>query len=380
VSKINRIRDYSHPKHTKNSVRGVLTVCVLLLFFCTPLFAYQKGVVLGLYSKDPQHSYAEDLVEIKKLGADHVSLVVSWYQKDSSANEIYPRYKPFEDFNTTPDLKIIKVIQQAQKRGLKIFLFPILRIEERKEKEWRGNIHPKDLQLWLKNYQNFTLHYARLAEKYHVTLFSIGSELCSVENQTQFWNNLIASIRQFYKGQLIYSANWDHYKKIDFWDKLDFLGLNGYYELADNSKPKLQDVIRKWWDIENEISAWQEHHHKPLIFTEIGYPSMDGTCQKPWDYTRNAPVDLEEQALCYEAFFLSWEKSQKLGGVYFWNWYGQGGVNDRSYTPRGKPAEKVLTKWYRNIPLSSPSSPLVSSPAAEPKPTAISLTAPRSSS
>jgi hypothetical protein len=296
-----------------------------------------------------------------------VSLVVSWYQKNIHSTQIYPRWKADGDFDTLPDNKLTEVIRQAHQAGLEVFLFPILRIEQRKDKDWRGVVSPSNKAQWFESYRRFTLHYARISSANHVELFSVGSELCSMEKELKFWTGLIAQIRSFYNGKLLYSANWDHYKKIGFWDRLDYLGLNGYYEVATSDHPTLQQITRKWWDIENELADWQERHHKKIIFTEIGYPSIDGGCQKPWDYTREAPVNLAEQALCYEAFFISWSKSQKLGGVYFWNWYGQGGENDRSYTPRGKPAEKILIKWFQES--SSYSSPSLASPPPAPAPT-----------
>jgi len=355
-------------------MKRILTVLLFLAsLWCGDALSYQKGIALGLYAKDPAYTYETELKEIKALGSTHVSLVVSWYQKDVRANEIYPRWQRVGDFDTPPDAQLIQVIDGARRAGLEVFLFPILRIEERKPKEWRGVIAPQDLKTWQESYRRFVMHYAHIAAKHGVALYLVGSELCSQEQNVDFWKNLIARVRKVYRGEIIYSANWDHYKKIRFWDDLDYLGLNGYYEMSKSGQPLVQEVVRRWWDISNEIAAWQETHKKKLIFTEIGYPSVDGGCAHPWDYTRPAPVDLQEQAVCYEAFFLSWNKSQNLGGVYFWNWYGQGGENDRSYTPRGKPAEKVLTRWYRDA---SSSSPVSSPPAAEPAPAAVRSTGP----
>jgi hypothetical protein len=328
------------------------------LFFPNLAASYQKGIALGLYSKEPGYDYGADLKEIKDAGATHVSLVVSWYQNNIRSQKIYPRWKTVGDYDTTSDAVLAGVIQQAHDLGLEVFLFPILRIENRQSKEWRGVVAPANKSLWLKNYRNFTMHYARFAAQHGVVLFSIGSELCSMEGEQVFWKKLIRDIRRFYQGKLLYSANWDHYQKITFWRDLDFLGLNAYYELTANAAPTMQELLTKWWDIQNEINSWQEKNHKPLIITEIGYPSIDGTCSKPWDYTREGNIDLEEQALCYEAFFRTWAPqgdsashepgNPKFAGVYFWNWYGQGGSDDRSYTPRGKPALEVLKKWYKS--------------------------------
>ncbi len=343
-----------------------ILLALSLLLFAPPAFGYQKGIVLGLYAKDRSYSYEQDLKEIRKTGADHVSLVVSWYQKDIRSDAIYPRWIPLGDFDTTPDKKLVEVISQARHLGLKVFLFPILRLEERTEKEWRGVLVPRNKEQWLKSYRDFTMHYARLAAAQGVELFSVGSELCTMEQEERYWRKLIRDIRSFYRGKLLYSANWDHYKKIAFWDALDYLGLNGYYELTQSDRPALDELLRSWWNIQNDLATWQDQNRqKPILFTEIGYPSVDGGCSKPWDYTRQDEPDLQEQALCYRAFFLTWGKSQRLGGVYFWNWYGQGGENDRNYTPRGKPAEKILTEWYNAAfpisgPISGPSSGSIS--------------------
>lgn len=333
----------------------------------------QKGIALGLYSKDPAYTYEQELKEIKATGADHVSLVVSWYQKDIRSNTIYPKYLSAteqHDNVTTPDSQLTGVIDQAHQLGLKVFLFPILRLTERKGKEWRGDLKPADPAAWWVSYHHFTLNYARLAEKHGVELYSVGSELCSQEPDNREWRHLIKEVRDVYRGKLLYSANWDHYQKIGFWRDLDFLGLNGYYQLASHPNPTLNELITRWNQIREKLVHWQDLYNRPIILTELGYPSMDGASEDPWDYSRQAKIDLEEQALCYEAFFRVWggrnpaslnqasltqARDKRLGGVYFWNWYGDGGPEDRGYTPRNKPAEQVLTQWFQNF-LPSPSS------------------------
>ena len=41
-----------------------------------------------------------------------------------------------------------------------------------------------------------------------------------------------------------------------------------------------------------------------------------------------------------------WQADPRLRGIYIWNWFGVGGEDDLSYTPRGKPAMHVLAHWY----------------------------------
>jgi hypothetical protein len=83
-----------------------------------------------------------------------------------------------------------------------------------------------------------------------------------------------------------------------------------------------------------------------VVLTEVGYGSIDGANRRPWDHTATGPVDLAEQRDCYAAFCATAGRAPRLAGVYFWNWFGVGGPNDRGYTPRGKPAAHVLAGYF----------------------------------
>ncbi|MCB1733536.1 MAG: hypothetical protein KDI21_23895, partial [Halieaceae bacterium] len=82
---------------------------------------------------------------------------------------------------------------------------------------------------------------------------------------------------------------------------------------------------------------------------EVGYPSLDGAAIAPWDHTRGAPVDLEEQRRAYAAATAALLELAPAG-VFFWTWLGEGGRFDRHYTPRGKPAEAVLRRYLGRAP------------------------------
>jgi hypothetical protein len=86
----------------KDTLPGVKVL--LLLFLCGAAHA-DKGVALGLFAEDPGWSYRSLLDEIAALGADHVELVVAWYQKDVAATVIgeHPRF-------TVPDSAVRRAI------------------------------------------------------------------------------------------------------------------------------------------------------------------------------------------------------------------------------------------------------------------------------
>jgi hypothetical protein len=304
-----------------------------------------RGIALGLYHREADekgYSFPAMLSEIHRVGADHVSLVVSWRQRDVRSIAIAPHAEV-----TIPDDRLRRLIREAKRRRLKVFLFPILELEVRRPLEWRGTLAPRDVDGWWRSYQAFILHYARLAADEKVEILSIGSELATTEAWRERWFALIALVRRTYGGALLYSANWDHYEQVSFWSRLDYVGVTAYNELSRSNDAPEAELRESWRRVKDRLVAFAKKIDKPLVITEVGWTSQDGAAVHPWDYTSRAPVDLEEQRRCYAAFVAAWDGEPALAGVFFWNWFGAGGARDTYYTPKGKPAEKVLRDWYR---------------------------------
>lgn len=304
-----------------------------------------RGVALGLWDvpadKDATELVRPRLAEIAALGADHVEIVVHWRQKDVRASKLAP-----DAAVTIPDARLREVLREAARQNLQVLLFPIVDVEVRAKGAWRGTLAPKDVDAWWKSYEAFVLHYAALAAEEKVALFSIGSELGSTEAWRDRWYHLISRVEKRYAGPLVYSANWDHYREVSFWTRVDYVGINAYHELTSDSDASEKELTAAWVKERDVLVAFATKQGKPLLITEIGYPSLDGAAVHPWDYTSTAKVDLEEQRRCYQAFADAWANEATLAGVFFWVWYGDGGKQDRGYTPRGKPAEKVVRAWF----------------------------------
>jgi len=68
---------------------------------------------------------------------------------------------------------------------------------------------------------------------------------------------------------------------------------------------------------------------------------------------RHVGRDLAEQQRGFEAFRLAWTEPSaaraRLDGLYIWNWYGYGGPNTISYTPRGKPAAMTVKQILADL-------------------------------
>jgi len=101
------------------------TVAVSSQLFLTAGLLFQRGIGLGLFHEDPDFSYAPLLDEIAETGANHVSLVVPWYQADVRATDIHPHPR-----FTAPDATLLRTMRQARARGLEVLLCPILRLED----------------------------------------------------------------------------------------------------------------------------------------------------------------------------------------------------------------------------------------------------------
>jgi len=306
-----------------------------------------KGIALGLFHKERDADYKKELLEIRATGANAILLTATWYQYDIHANSIESRPMDGDKEFTIPDWLLIKVIREAHHLNLKVVLFPYLRLDQRKPREWRGVLDPKDFKLWARGYQAFILHYAALAARDGVGFLSVGSELGSMEEKKEFWEDLIRKVRANYRGKLLYSSNWDHYRFPSFWRNLDYISITAYFELTNSKDPKLAELMEKWREVKKRLLDFLAPYPQKLIFTEVGYPSIDGAGKDPWNYFAEGKVDVEEQALCYQAFMETWGGTPQLEGVFWWVWYGEGGLNDNSYTPKGKPAEEWLKRWFR---------------------------------
>lgn len=304
--------------------------------------AFIKGLALGLYDDGDKRPA---LAEIAGVGADHVSLVVSWRQHDVTSVALAP-----VPGTTVTDERLRGLVRAAHHAGLKVFIFPIIEVEVRKLGEWRGTLRPDDAGAWWDSYEGFILHYAALAGDEHAELFAVGSELVSTESWRDRWYHLISAVRRRFSGKLVYSANWDHYLPVSFWDRVDYLGVTAYFELTTRDDATADELERGWRKVRVDLTAFAARVGRPLLITEVGCPSQNGAAVHPWDYTRTAPVDLEEQRRAYSAFVAAWNGEPRLAGVFFWDWSGAGGPRDGGYTPRGKPAEKVLRSWYTGMP------------------------------
>jgi hypothetical protein len=311
----------------------------------------QRGVSLGLFAEDVSFDYAPLLAEIAALGATHVQLVVPLYQEHGASTQLSLHTRLSPSLAATAE-----AIRAARRVGLDVMLFPIVRLASpRSPNEWRGTLVPADRDAWFASYAEVLGDLAALGTMTGVSRLAIGSELSSLdgghEGDIQRWTRLLEQIRAVYPGVLVYSANWDHYQDAKLLEMVDEAGIVAYFELRSRWGPSDVPALEKRWrELRADIAKWRAGRKQPFLFTEVGYRSRAGATAAPWDESGGGASDLDEQRRAFAAFRNVWAPPPSapgtigevapigFAGLYVWNWYGFGGPNTISYTPRGKPA------------------------------------------
>lgn len=288
------------------------------------------------------------LGQIADLGADTVLISNAGYQEHAGSEsfKIDPAVTPSNE-------QWQEIFRIAHANGLRVILMPMILLSDPRGTEWRGVISPPSWDDWFEQYRRFLLHFARIAAEGKVEVLMVGSELVSTETYTDHWRQVIREVRKVFPGKLTYSANWDHYKVIEFWDELDLVGMTSYYKLSAKPNPSLESLQRAWEPLKEGLLRWQAKIGKPLLFTEVGWCSQEGASIEPWNYYYHqtaTAAGMEEQRRCYRAFIETWKETPQVGGIIWWEWTNTpGGKGDFNYTPKGKTAELELRRWFQVI-------------------------------
>jgi hypothetical protein len=244
------------------------------------------------------------------------------------------------------------VAEMAQFNGMDVMLKPHVWI---RRDGWPGDYLPEndtEWDTWETTYREYILTYARLAEKTNAKIFCIGTEFRkTATSRPEYWRSLISAVRKVYHGKLTYAANWDNYRKIEFWDDLDYIGIDAYFPLSDKSEPSDEELIEQWEVIAEELEEFSDRWNKNILLTEFGFQSTRGAAGGHWKEPTEA--DFSKQSQCYETLFASlWEKEWLEGG-FVWKWHMEMPHKERwetGFTPQNKPAEQSIRQaWSKQL-------------------------------
>jgi hypothetical protein len=246
---------------------------------------------------------------------------------------------------------VIGSIQLAHKMNLSVLLKPHLWIGRGLYTgAFRLNTE-NDWKIWEDSYQKYMLHFAAVADSMKAEIFCIGTELgASIKERPQFWNSFIDTLKQTYHGKLTYAANWDDYKNVPFWEKLDYIGVDAYFPLANDKTPSVNSLNKGWKKYSDELKRISSTHNRPILFTEYGYRNVDYAGAEPWKENEGNQNN-HAQANALEAFYQSFAGKKWFAGGYIWKWYVEKSRHrkrDIDFTPQERPALQVIENWYSN--------------------------------
>jgi hypothetical protein len=307
---------------------------------------YRGMTVQISYTANGVDTYLRMIDELADLGANTVILSTAAYQEHAGSGRL------FQDLPRSPTKEQwAQLIERARSHGMKVGIMPVVLLDSPRGSEWRGVIQPTNWDEWFASYLAYVKFCAQVGLENNVEILFVGAELISTESFRDHWLKIIEEVRSIFHGKLVYSANWDHYEKVTFWDKLDLIGMTTYHKLADEENPPLETLLANWRQIKKNILDWQKTIGKPILFTEVGWYSQPGASIESWNYWRHdfsSEAGLEEQAKCYEAFIQTWEAEPAIAGAIWWEWKpGPVGPKDYGYSPKGKPAEAILRQWFK---------------------------------
>lgn len=295
---------------------------------------------------------AESLRQLQATGANAVALIPTWYQASRKATTIAP------DSQLSPtDQSIAAIVARAKAAGLRVFLRPVVDSEGITP---RFDFDPASPQAWFRSYRRFIDHYATLAQTLGVDMLSVGHEYHRLDGPrfTTSWRRVIAGVRRRFHGPLTYGANsddaWTH---VRFWDDLDVIGIDAYFSLSTGHTlgvPRIVSHWRKFTDRRgtthrylNAMATLSRRDHKPIVFTEVGYPSTRDALVKPWNPGKS--YDAVSQQRAFEALFRALADKCWFRGLYIWDWSANpaaGDPRDADHTPQGKPAAHTIQDWF----------------------------------
>jgi len=289
---------------------------------------------------------SEAIYKQAELGANAMAIVpYSYMNAPNKPNALSIPNRPGQE----NDQGVIHSAYVAKQQGMTTMLKPQIWFRG----SWPGDVDMKsdeDWDLFFKYYNDWIIHYALLAEIHEIDMLSIGVEFVKATlSHEEEWRQIIRNVRNVYQGQLTYSANWgDEFEKVGFWDELDFIGLNCYYPLSKQDSPSKRELRKNFEGIKNKIKKVYRVHQKPIVFTEIGFRSIDAPWKNPHaegDDSFNAA----HQDLCYQVIFEGIQDQEWCGGILWWkfpSYLDYQGAENSSFTPNMKQAEGTIRDWF----------------------------------
>jgi hypothetical protein len=332
-----------------------ITALVGCIFSCSYVqekpFRYDGPKMKGVSFVAPRDPITDTCyLPVKQINAEWVSLMPYGFVREGTSNFVYGHNNEWKWWGESPR-GVAHCIEMAHQKGLKVMLKPHMWIghgtftghfDLKTEAEW---------QVFEKQYGDYLLDFARIADSTDVELYCIATEMQNfVKKRPQFWFAIIKEIKKIYKGPLTYAENWDTYQDVPFWNEMDFVGVDAYFPLSEARAPSPEELRKGWKPHLKALAKFSNKVQKPILFTEFGYVSTDYAARRPWETDRDQPQNERLQADAYQVLFEEVWSREWMAGGFVWKWFPNLKPDSRArdpFSPQNKHAALVLHKFYK---------------------------------
>lgn len=316
-----------------------------------PNLGYLKGFNFAhegysIYNGYLSRKATEAIEKQRDMGGNAIAIVPYSYIRGESA----PTYLSIGSrAGSENDQGVVHSAYEAKQRGMQSLLKPQVFFGN----SWPGALeynNEKDWNAFFDYYYRWIRHYAFLAEIHQIDALCMGVEFAKATlSHGDQWKHMFQKARGLYQGNMTYAANWgEEFENVDFWNELDFIGLNSYYPLSKNDTPTDAELKANFDIVKTKIKNVYQKYKKPIVFTEIGFRSIEAPWKNP-HADGDTPFNEEHQRRCYEVIFEGIQNEPWCAGILWWkfpSYLEYRGAENTAFTPNNKATEATVKKWF----------------------------------
>ncbi len=320
---------------------------ILLLFYFSSAFG-QKINGISIVAPRADKNYPS-ITEVKNIGANWVCIMPYAFVDETKGEIKYNHPKQWWGEKTEG---IAKAIFLAKQNGMQVMVKPMLWLKNGK---YTGELAFDQYTKWgtfEESYHKYLWEFAEIADSLNAEIFCLGTELKSfIQFKPNYFPETITTFKDSFNFKLTYAANWDNYKNITFWNKLNFIGIDAYFPGSTKSLPSVEEAGQAMVRTKYELKDFAEKNQKQILFTEYGFRSCINCAGKPWEHSSCTDINFSCQLNTYTAFFEKLYHEDWCAGGFLWKWYDTESEFPASmesdYSPQGKPTIEVIKQNFK---------------------------------
>jgi hypothetical protein len=344
--------------------------------------AFMAGVEFQSYYDPNAVTFNQSALQnIQAIGSNWVILTPSWTY--SHNNPLTFSEQPGNDAFW---LDTVTSVSQARTLNLNVALFPQAHFTTNANDFW--NAAPRDAGWWgnwFDHYRAFAVHYADLASVSGAQALVIGGDWIAPAlpsgkladgtssavpaDAEALWKNVIAEVRQHFRGQVLFALPYDTSvieAPVNILRDADAVYLLWFAKLSDQPNPNKADLTAEAGRLlDSNILTVQTQINKPVIIG-LSYPSStysatgcipngSGGClywtalNRPNADISAVNLDLQQQFDIYDAVFNAVNARTWVSGLVSRGYFAPVALQDKSASIHGKPAADLLWYWFPRL-------------------------------